>query len=104
MSHRDQLFALVRSIPIGFVSSYSDLGKALPSYASGLVIGRWMAACPGDLPWWRVVAKDGSLPVRKRSPLLGMEQEERLRSEGVEFENGCVIMDRFTYHPTTLDW
>ena len=104
MTLRDQAYDIVRQIPRGQVSSYSAVGKALPSFSSGLVIGRWMASCPDDIPWWRVVAKDGSLPVDKKSSHLGQEQRQRLEHEGVEFEGDCVQMDRFAYDPTPIGW
>ena len=50
-----------------------------------------MAACPPDVPWQRVVAKDGSFPTGKRDPALAVKQAELLRSEGVPFtEDGRV--------------
>ncbi len=103
MTSRNRLYELVKSIPAGKVCSYSDLGKALPSYASGLVIGRWMANCPPGLPWWRVVAKDGSLPIAKRNPTFALEQRERLIQEGVAFDGDCVQMNRFAYQPDLED-
>lgn len=54
-----------------------------------------MANCPQDLPWWRVVAKSGRLPIGKRDPVLGLLQEEILRNEGVEVRDGTVNMNAF---------
>ncbi len=104
MTLREQAYEIVRQIPSGTVTPYSEVGRALSSFASGLVIGRWMASCPDDIPWWRVVAKNGSLPVDKKSPHLRHEQRERLEQEGVEFEQDCVIMDRFAHRLAPLDW
>jgi methylated-DNA-protein-cysteine methyltransferase-like protein len=86
----EELFALVRRIPYGRCAGYGALGRALSRPVSGLVVGRWMAVCPPDLPWWRVVAKDGSMPVWNRSPHLGHEQAELLAAEGVEVVDGKV--------------
>jgi alkylated DNA nucleotide flippase Atl1 len=50
-----------------------------------------------DVPWWRVVAKDGSLPISKRNPALAQEQRDKLQAEGVEFDDdGRVLMERFS--------
>ncbi len=85
-----RLWQIVRRIPPGNAAAYGEVGKALHHPASGYMVGRWMAQCPEDVPWWRVVAKDGRLPLAKRSPELALEQERRLASEGVKIEDGHV--------------
>lgn len=89
------LWDVVRRIPRGRVASYGAVGQALPTPASGYMVGRWMASCPPDVPWWRVVAKDGRLPVNKRSPELAHEQRERLIAEGVPMLAEGVALDAF---------
>lgn len=87
-----QLYELVRRIPEGKVTSYGELGKALPNPVSGLIIGRWMALCPPDVPWWRVVAKDGEIKVWKRDSVLETIQIEKLQFEGHTIQKGKVIL------------
>lgn len=82
----EELWQLVRDIPRGKVCSYGDLGRALHHPATGFMVGRWMAQCPEDVPWWRVVAKDGRLPINRRDPLMASEQARRLESEGVALD------------------
>jgi methylated-DNA-protein-cysteine methyltransferase-like protein len=92
----EQVFALARSIPCGKVLSYGALGAQCTPPISGYVCGRIMNCVADDVPWWRVVAKDGRLPVSKRSPLLALEQRQTLESEGVEFDNeGRVKIEEF---------
>jgi methylated-DNA-protein-cysteine methyltransferase related protein len=86
----DELWTIVRSIPAGRAMSYGEVGRALKNPASGYLVGRWMAQCPDDVPWWRVVAKDGRLPLAKRSPELALDQERRLLAEDVQIEDGRV--------------
>lgn len=94
----EDLFALVATIPEGKVCSYSELGRSLRNPVSGLLVGRWMSSCPPSLPWWRVVAADGRLPVWKKDPTLEMIQHERLAGEGVEFDlDGKVRMDVYRW-------
>ena len=88
----EELWVIVRRIPHGRAAAYGEVGKAMRNPASGYMVGRWMASCPSDVPWWRVVAKDGRLPLAKRSPELAIEQEQRLRTEGVIVEGGHVAM------------
>jgi methylated-DNA-protein-cysteine methyltransferase related protein len=67
----DQILAAVRAIPAGFVRTYGDLSPGAPRFAA-----RVLHDCTDDVPWWRVVRSDGSLP-------LGEPQRARLDSEGV---------------------
>src|SRR3712207_5560008 len=83
----EQVFALARSIPVGRVLSYGALGARCEPPISGYICGRIMNTVSDDVPWWRVVAKDGSLPIAKRNPHLAMEQRTHLESEGVEFDD-----------------
>jgi len=89
---RDPLWELVREIPFGKCASYGDLGRALPHPTTGRIVGRWMASCPEDIPWWRVVAKSGALPLYNRSPHMGADQRSRLEEEGVTFKDEHVVM------------
>jgi methylated-DNA-protein-cysteine methyltransferase-like protein len=91
----DEVWSVVRSIPVGRVASYSAVGRALQRPVSGRTVGRFMARCPGDVPWWRVVAQTGALPVGKRDPRLEREQREILVEEGVPLTQGVVAPEAF---------
>jgi methylated-DNA-protein-cysteine methyltransferase-like protein len=91
----EDLWDVVRSIPKGKVMSYGEVGSCLKNPMNGRMVGRWMAQAPNGVPWWRVVAKDGHLPIGKRGPGLATEQEMRLREEQVPFlERGRVDMKK----------
>jgi methylated-DNA-protein-cysteine methyltransferase related protein len=66
-----QVLADIRAIPEGFVRTYGDLSPGAPRFT-----GRVLKATSEDVPWWRVVRADGSLPV-------GEKQRARLDAEGV---------------------
>lgn len=92
-----QVFALARQVPQGQVLSYGALGARCEPPISGYVCGRIMNNVGDDVPWWRIVAKDGSLPIAKRNPNLALHQRELLEQEGVEFdEENRVLMNRFS--------
>lgn len=94
----EELWKIVRSIPRGKVMSYGDVGRMLKYPASGFMVGKWMASAPEGVPWWRVLAKDGSLSIAKRSTQLAIEQEQRLKKEGIEFlPDGRVDMEKFSF-------
>lgn len=95
-----ELYDRVREIPSGCCASYSSVGRSLSQPVSGFLVGRWMASAPADVPWQRVVAKDGSLLTGKRDAHLAVEQSRRLKLEGVPFlEDGRVDMAQCIYEP-----
>jgi methylated-DNA-protein-cysteine methyltransferase-like protein len=70
-----------RSVPEGFVASYSDLCPEAPRFA-GLV----MSACADpSIPWHRIVRSDGSLA-------KGARQRRLLEAEGVPFRGSRIDM------------
>lgn len=95
----EALWKLVSSIPYGRCSGYGDVGKALPNPVSGYLVGRWMRQCPPNVPWWRVVGKDGSLLIGKLDPEAALIQRRHLESEGVAFVDDRVEMKVHGYIP-----
>lgn len=89
-SLKDELYELVCSIPPGCVTSYGALGRALPNRVPAIMVGRWMAQAPQNVPWWRVIGADGHLPLAKSNPDQALIQEKALQSEGVQVENHRV--------------
>ena len=101
-SELSALWHVVRSIPEGRVASYGAVGRALPNYASGYFVGKWMAGCPDDgTPWWRVVNAKGELPIHKRDPRMALDQRARLEAEGVPFDGDVIAKDAF-WDPASL--
>ena len=95
----DQLWDIIRSIPVGRCASYGDVGTALDRPLSGLLVGRFLRNAPEDVPWWRVVGRNGDLLIGKQSAHLAQDQAERLKSEGIDLVNGQVPMNQFGYTP-----
>jgi methylated-DNA-protein-cysteine methyltransferase related protein len=76
----EAVWALVRQVPPGRATTYGELAEAHFGVRRGSRgVGQAMAACPKDVPWWRVVYADGSV---KPDP-GGAEQRARLAEEGV---------------------
>lgn len=102
-SHKDQqvqdMFRLIRQIPPGRVASYSAVGRALRHPTTGRIIGKWLATMESenDVPWWRVIAASGNLPIEKRHPILKMDQVDRLASEGVSITSQRVSKQFFWF-------
>lgn len=76
------IFERARRVPPGFVTTYGDLCPGAPRHA-----GRALSRAPADVPWWRVVRSDGSLP-------KGSEQRARLLEEEVPVRGGRVAMEQ----------
>lgn len=77
-----RVFALVRQVPSGRVTTYGELAAALGNRNVARQVGYAMAAVTdADVPWWRVVAAGGRLT---RPAADAARQAERLRAEGIE--------------------
>lgn len=78
----EQILALVRAVPEGFVTTYGDLcpeAPRLPGRVLRLTKER-------DLPWHRIVRADGSVT-------QGERQRRLLREEGIPLVGKRVDMD-----------
>ncbi len=81
----------MRSVPIGFVTTYGDLCPEAPRFA-----GTVLAACDDrSVPWHRVVRADGSLA-------KGAPQRHLLEAEGVPFRGHRVDMSVAWADPAAL--
>ena len=87
MDHAAEFFAQVRAIPYGKVMSSKGVGSLarLTGRQAGQLLARGEWKSEKEIPWWRVVAWDGSLPVAKRDPVLALIQKQTLLAEGVLF-------------------
>lgn len=92
---RAQVQRLCHEIPPGRVISYGALGARCEPTISGYVCGRVMGRIMDVAPWWRVVGKDGNLPIHKKGPERAREQRELLEAEGVMFEGDTIKREFF---------
>jgi methylated-DNA-protein-cysteine methyltransferase-like protein len=72
----------IRDIPVGSVQTYGDIDPGAPR-----LVGRVLATTHEDLPWYRVIRSDGSIP-------KGQRQRELLLEEGVPMRGDRVDLDR----------
>ncbi|MGW8249045.1 MAG: MGMT family protein [Anaerolineales bacterium] len=88
------VWQIVRQIPSGRVSTYGYIARLIPPPAGmnpadyqawgARWVGGAMAACPQDVPWWRVINSQGKISLR---PGEGKSrQRELLEEEGVQFD------------------
>lgn len=86
-----RLEALIRSIPRGRVASYSAIAHAagIPNGARQVARLLHSRAASQDLPWFRVVKKDGSIALPRGEGFE--EQRSLLKREGIEVSPAGVI-------------
>lgn len=98
-----RVYACVRTVPAGFVTTYGDVATVLGSPRVARHVGFALAALddPG-VPWHRVINAAGR--ISHRGDLVRAElQRRRLEAEGLVFdESGRLALARHRYRfPTT---
>lgn len=76
----EQIVARIRRIPPGSVRANGDIDPEAPR-----LVGRVLATTNLELPWFRVIHADGSIP-------KGTRQRDLLRREGVPMRGDRVDM------------
>ena len=91
---QEQVYALVRAVPMGCVTSYGQLAMMTGRPRASRIIGCMMAKCSDpSMPCHRVLHRDGSLC---NSDTFGPMQRQLLHDEGVVIEkNGRVDMQKY---------
>lgn len=97
----ERVWEVVARIPSGRVTTYGHIAEHLGSRSAARTVGWALNAAAGtDLPCHRVVNRFGALSGSRHfeGPHV---MEERLRSEGVAFdEEGCVVLDQHLWDPS----
>ena len=89
----EKIWDLARQCPPGRVVTYGELARLAGNPRWSRVAGYAMHGCPDDVPWHRVVDRQGRL-------CPGAEERQRalLEEEGVGFTDPShVDMDRFSW-------
>jgi methylated-DNA-protein-cysteine methyltransferase-like protein len=93
----DRIYAVVRRIPKGKVSTYGRVAEVAGLGRAARQVGYAMAALPDHttVPWHRVINSQGRISLR-RGTGGDLEQRFRLEAEGVVFDlSGRVSLSRF---------
>lgn len=96
----DDIYQVVRLIPVGKVTSYGAIAQYLGSKAGARLVGWAMNACHNmpDVPAHRVVNRNGVLSGKHH--FGGNVMQERLEAEGVKVENDKIIdFDKHFWNP-----
>jgi len=102
----ERVWALVRKVPPGKVTTYGQIAMLLAppagidSAAYRAFGPRWvggaMAACPDDVPWQRVINSQGKISDRPGAA----KQRKLLRDEGVEFVKDRIDLKKYGWQGT----
>ncbi len=84
MNFFERVYAVVRSIAPGEVVSYGQVAFLAGNPRMARQVGWALHVCPENVPWHRVVRKDGSLPVFSQEG--SDRQRNLLLQEGVLFD------------------
>lgn len=96
---KEQVYDLVRQIPRGRVMTYGQIAALCGSPRSARIVGQVAHWGPLDLPWQRVVHKDGLLA--RGYTTGGLEAHKRdLEAEGVAVDQDYrVDVEGLTWWP-----
>ena len=91
---RGRVYAKVREVPPGAVTTYGDVAGALGSRRVARHVGFALSALPPDtdVPWHRVINGQGRISVRGDSVRADV-QRTRLLREGIAFDPRGRVVD-----------
>jgi methylated-DNA-protein-cysteine methyltransferase-like protein len=92
-----QVFALIRACPIGRVTTYSALGKAVGHPRGARMIGWMTQEATADVPARRVVSSKGELT---GNWAFDGKMRQLLEDEGITFnDDGTIDLRRYGWEP-----
>jgi methylated-DNA-protein-cysteine methyltransferase-like protein len=86
----DEIRVVIRKIPRGKVATYGAVAKAAGFPGAARQVAWALRGTDGRLPWHRVLGAAGKILLPGSA---GLDQQLRLKSEGVAFRGGKVRMD-----------
>lgn len=96
------VYKLVKQIPPGKVATYGQVAALLGKPRAAQLIGWALKVCPNDVPWQRVLNREGRISIENLNTSKD-EQAERLRNEAVcvNFREGnfWVDLNQYLWNP-----
>ena len=88
------IYRAVRAIPSGQISTYGNVARRAGLPGRARLVGHALKVAPKglELPWHRVLACGGRIAFPKSSRQF-LEQQRRLRAEGVALVKGRVVSE-----------
>ena len=104
MTINEKINKIVASVPVGKVTTYGDIAKAIGMRSSARYVGWVLNSGKGNLevPAHRVVNRNGELTGRMHFP-TPTYMREMLESEGITFVGDTVDMKKHRWSPQEVD-
>lgn len=94
----EKIYEVVKQIPRGKVATYGQVAALAGNKRWARVVGYALHANPSEqeIPCYRVVTKEGYV---SKAFVFGGEnrQIELLKADGIEFQDGHVIMEKYQW-------
>ena len=93
----EAVWDMVRRVPPGHATSYGAVAAWMGAPRAARGVGYALSALPSenDVPWWRVVNRNGEISI-KGAPGLPALQRTLLESEGIRFDDrGRIDFERY---------
>src|SRR6185437_9595156 len=91
---KENVIALIKSVPKGKVVSYGQVAAAAGSPRAARQVGgilRALDASAGKVPWWRVINNQGVISIKGNWTATKEIQKDLLVKEGVEVSKDYTI-------------
>jgi methylated-DNA-protein-cysteine methyltransferase-like protein len=101
----ERIYAVVRQIPPGKVSTYGQV-SAIVGGCTARMVGYAMAALPfdTDVPWQRVINRQGKISLRGTGAGSAL-QRQFLEAEGVSFDSkNRIDFEKVGWYGPDWDW
>jgi len=98
MNSFDLIYEQVKKVPKGYVATYGQIAALAGNRRWARVVGYALHVNPDPehIPCYRIVTKDGG--VSKAFAFGGKNRQiELLKADGVRFQNGHVIMEKYQW-------
>lgn len=99
----ERIYLVVKQVPRGRVTSYGDVATIVGGGCDARTVGYALNEVPkdraGEIPWQRVINKEGGISTR------GLQQRQLLEEEGIAFDaRDRAIMARYRWHGPSAEW
>lgn len=89
-----KIYQIIATIPVGKVTSYGAIAKAVPN-STARVVAYALHACKSEIAWHRVVNSKRKISFEKNSQFYCI-QKELLLKEGIKFnKNDEIAIEQF---------
>jgi methylated-DNA-protein-cysteine methyltransferase related protein len=103
MSNSSAIFAVLRAIPPGKVTTYGQVAQLAGLPRAARLVGHTLRGLPDHtaLPWHRVINAQGRIALPTGSAAF-LEQVARLSAEGVTVNNGRISLSQYQWQPEQI--